>query len=195
MNKNQELRVYKALKNERARYEKGEMNKYEIERLRTMLKHWNNRYNDDGALGRIEELLDMRSTSKKTLTSTKKVDGWVWVDGKRYGYERKTNGGRLEALRRSELKFVVYSMDFTQKRKTKKRGEFTEERHIDKVIIPTKVFLAAIDRFNAKKSTNGDHPEEAIQVSSKKLYDWLRDWCIPFDKDTEYSWSDFEGLE
>ena len=87
-------------------------------------------------------------------------------------------------------------MRFIQKHKAGKNTEAWDElREIDPVVIPTEVFLNALDRFGATKSTNGKNPEEAIQVSSKKFFDWLLDWPIPFEPDLVYTEEDFEGLE
>lgn len=195
MNKQQEVRIYNVLKEMRARYD--EMSEAEQKRFRTCLKYWKNRHHDDGALGRIEELLSLKESSQRFIVNMRITDGWIMVDGKRYGYERKTNGGRIEALRRSECQFVVYSLDFTQKHKaTKKHEAYEEYRHIEPVLIPKDIFLNTLDRLGATKCTNGVRPEEAIQVSSKAWYEWLKDWVIPFDKYCKsYSWSDFEGLE
>ena len=93
-------------------------------------------------------------------------------------------------------RYVVYSMRFVQKHKAGKHTEAWDDlREIEPVVIPTAVFLAALDRFGATKSTSGPLPEEAIQVSNKRFFEWLLDWPIPFDPDLVYTEEDFEGLE
>lgn len=153
-----------------------------------------------GAVGCIEELLSVSANSRKvSVSGVNEVDIYVHINSKKANVpaERKTNGGRIENLRKANApKFVVYSMHFVQKHKAGKTTEAWDElREIDPVLIPTTVFLAALDRFGATKSTNGKNPEEAIQVSSKKFFEWLLDWPIPWNPDTVYTWDDFDGLE
>lgn len=86
-------------------------------------------------------------------------------------------------------------MNFTQKHKAGKNTPAREEKRvINPVLIPTQIFLAALDFFKATKSTNGRNPEEAIQVSSKKFYEWLKEWPIPYEPNNHYTAEDFEGL-
>ncbi len=70
-----------------------------------------------------------------------------------------------------------------------------ETRHVDPVIMPTDTFLALLVSCNAIKSTNGTNPEPAIQVSSKRLFERLLDWPIPYEPDTVYTPDDFDGVE
>ena len=154
---------------------------------------------DCGRFGRVAELESHSVNSKRVkVAGVNEFDGYLHIDSKHNNtpYERKTNGGRIEALRGPKaVKFVVYSMHFVQKHKAGKHTEAWEEvREIDPVVIPTDVFLAALDRFGATKSTNGRNPEEAIQVSSKKFFEWLLDWPIPYEPGTVYTMEDFEGL-
>lgn len=170
---------------------------YEKKRREAMDRYMNN-VNDDGRYGRIFELECASKYSKKTRVSVQgKADIFIHYEKGHYAAECKTNGGRIGALRKSNApKFVIYQLDFVYKRKATKSKEAWEEiRHIDPVLIPTKIFLDALDRFKATKSTNGDHPEEAIQPSSKKFYEWLLDWPIPFEPNLHYTADDFDGLE
>ena len=174
------------------------MTRTEKIRATEIARHFANRQFDDGALGRVFELECASKYSRKTKVSIQgKADVYVKFEKGSVPAECKTNGGRIANLRKANApKFVIYKLDFVQKHKASKSREAWEEvRHIDPVIIPTAVFLNALDRFGATKSTNGKNPEEAIQVSSKKLYEWLLDWCIPYNPDYRYTADDFEGLE
>lgn len=172
--------------------------KYEKAREKEIARHTANIGYDNGAQGRIFELQCASKYSRKTRVSKQgETDIYIKYGKGTVKAECKTNGGRIESLRKPNApKFVIYKLDFVQKHKaSKKREEWEEVRHIDPVVIPTKTFLNALDRFKATKSTNGRNPEEAIQVSSKKLYEWLLDWVIPFDPQLRYTEDDFEGLE
>lgn len=170
---------------------------FEEKRFSEMKRHYENRFHDDGAMGRIFELTCHTKYSTKTKVSCQdKADTFIMCDKIPVPAECKINGGRITGLRNGKSKFVIYTMDFTQKHKATKKSPAWEERRIVKpVLIPTNIFLAALDRFGATKSTNGRNPEEAIQVSSKKFYEWLLDWPIPYEPDTRYTKEDFEGLE
>ena len=173
-------------------------NKYQTVRACEIARHAANIGHDDGAAGRIFELSCASTYSRKTRVSKQgQADVFIKYERGNYAAECKTNGGRIANLRkRNAPKFVIYRLDFVQKHKAGKNTEaYDEERHIDPVLIPTAVFLAALDRFGATKSTNGKHPEEAIQPSSKKFFEWLLDWPIPFDPSLTYTADDFEGLE
>lgn len=176
------------------------MNKYEKARLEKIAWYRSRIGINPGALGKIAELESVTANSEKTKVSLQgEADIYIHIGSKRANVpaERKTNGGRIAALRKPGApKFVVYSMHFVQRHKAGKNTEAWDElREIDPVVIPTAIFLAALDRFGATKSTNGKFPEEAIQVSSKKFFEWLLDWPIPFDPSLVYTWEDFEGLE
>lgn len=180
--------------------EKGD--KVSTARAAEMLRHFSNSGHDSGAYGRITELASHTGKSRKTRVATQgKADTAIKfeVNGKiRYiPAEVKTNGGRIASLMsKGAPKYVVYSLDFVQKHKASKtRGAWEEERHIDAVVIPTEIFLEMLRKCNAIKSTNGNNPEPAIQVSSKKLYEILLDWPIPYEPNTVYTADDFDGLE
>lgn len=173
-------------------------NSYSRKRDAEIMRHAANIGHDDGAHGRIFELECASQYSRKTRVSKQgQADVFIKYGRGHVAAECKTNGGRIGALRKSGApKFVIYKLDFVQKHKASKSGPaWDEERHIDPVLIPTAVFLAALDRFGATKSTNGSNPEEAIQVSSKKFFEWLLDWPIPYEPGLTYTADDFEGLE
>ena len=172
--------------------------KYQAIRNAEIMRHAANADHDDGAMGRVFELECASAYSRKTRVSVQgKADVFIRYERGNYAAECKTNGGRISALRKPGApKFVIYKLDFVQKHKASKSGPaWDEERHIDPVLIPTAIFLAALDRFGATKSTNGNNPEEAIQVSSKKFFEWLLDWPIPYEPGLHYTADDFEGLE
>lgn len=173
------------------------MTKYEKIRTDEMARHIANRARDNGAMGRAFELSCARTNSKKIRVS-KQGEADVYIKyGKGYvKAECKTNGGRIEALyAKGAPRFVIYQLDFVQKYKASKTKPAREEhRHIDPVIIPTSIFLAALESFGAIKSTNGKNPETAIQVSSKKWFEWLEQWPVEFHTDWDYTEEDFEGL-
>jgi len=173
------------------------MNKYQFDRNMEILRHKLNADHDDGAAGRIFELECASAHSRKTCVSKQgQADVFIHYERGNYAAECKTNGGRIGSLRKKNApKFVIYRMYFVQKHKAGKTCKAWDEvREIDPVIIPTDVFLAALDRFGATKSTNGKNPEEAIQVSSKKFFEWLLDWPIPYEPGQHYTADDFEGL-
>ena len=171
---------------------------YEKKRIAEIERHAENIGHDDGANGRIFELSCASAGSHKVRVSKQgQADVFIHYGKGHVSAECKTNGGRISALRKPGApRFVIYKLDFVQKHKASKSGPaWDEERHIDPVLIPTAVFLAALDRFGATKSTNGNNPEEAIQVSSKKFFEWLLDWPIPYEPGLHYTAEDFEGLE
>lgn len=161
--------------------------------------------NDCGRFGRAFELSCARPLSNKT-TVAKQGATDVSVKFKTatgYKYEPcecKTNGGRIDDLLdgTNKSRYVVYRMDTIQKHKaTKSREEWVEIRRIEPVIIQTHLFLAVLKRFNAIKEVRhgGVVDGLAIQVSSKKLYEWLRDYPVQFDREAVYEEWEFEGVE
>ena len=173
------------------------MTKTERIRFAEIERHTANRAHDNGAMGRAFELSCARANSRKTRVS-KQGEADVYIKfGKGYvKAECKTNGGRIEALyAKNAPRFVIYQLDFVQKHKaSKSKPEWEESRHIDPVIIPTHIFLKVLETLGATKSTNGKNPEKAIQVSSKKWYEWLEQWPVEFHTDWDYTEEDFEGL-
>ena len=173
------------------------MTKYEKIRLTEIERHTANRVNDNGAMGRAFELTCARANSRKVRVS-KQGEADVYIKfGKGFvKAECKTNGGRIEALYANGApRFVIYQLDFTQKHKAgKSKPAWEENRHVEPVIIPTHIFLGVLENLGAIKSTNGKNPELAIQVSSKKWYEWLEQWPVEFHPDWDYTEEDFEGL-
>ena len=172
--------------------------KYQIVREAEIARHLANADHDDGAQGRAFELSCASTYSRKTRVSKQgQADVYIKYERGTVRAECKTNGGRIESLRAEGApRFVIYRLHFVQKHKAGKHTEaYDEVRVIDPVLIPTAVFLAALDRFHATKSTTGKNPEEAIQVSSKKFFEWLLDWPIPYNPALRYTEEDFEGLE
>lgn len=160
---------------------------------------------DDGRFGRAFELSCARALSNKTAVSKQGVTdvSVKFKTEKGYRYvpcECKTNGGRIDDLINgtNKSRYVVYMMDTTQKHKaTKQRPEWVEIRKLESpVIIRTEVFLDALKRFNAIKEVRhgGKVDGLAIQVSSKKLYEWLLDYPVVFDRNAVYSVDDFDEL-
>ena len=160
---------------------------------------------DCGRFGRAFELSCARPLSNKT-TVAKQGTTDVSVKFKTatgYKYEPcecKTNGGRIDDLLdgTNKSRYVVYRMDTTQKHKaTKSREEWVEVRRVEPVIIQTHLFLAVLKRFNAIKEVRhgGVVDGLAIQVSSKKLYEWLRDYPVQFDREAVYEEWEFEGVD
>ena len=159
--------------------------------------------NDSGRFGRIDELISVKPSSRKTRVSKQgKTDITVrFHNGNKVvnkAVERKTNGGRIEdliqALEKGNDKLIAYKLDYTVKHPLKD-GTINEEIRKADIIALFSQFYAMLNEVGAIKWTNGNNNERAIQVSSKKMYDRLLDWVIPFDVDSVYSMDDFEGLE
>lgn len=147
----------------------------------------------DGTYGRIEELASCTSKSRKSKVSNQAQDDthikFRTASGKiRYASaERKTNGGRISNLLNAGApEFVIYSMCVHNS---------LVNYDVEKKVFPTRVFIEMLRTVNAIKSTNGTHPELAIQSSSKKLYTIVSEWPIVYDRDATYTEDDFEGLE
>lgn len=151
------------------------------------LRHFANIENDCGAVGRIREILDKSTFSTAhNFAKQGKADCFVWVDGKRYNAERKTNGGRVGSLYGKKApKFVVYSMDIDNASTAHQR------RVIEPIVMKTSLFLAILEDCGALKSTNGTNPETAIQVSSKKLFLALQEYTLTYNADRRYTAEDF----
>ena len=166
---------------------------------------------DPGRFGKVKELLRARKLSKKTAVSKQgKVDNYVAIryDEKvRYiGAESKTNGGRVENILNGtqKEKFVIYSIEFTQKYKaTKSAPPREEKREIPDIIIPTALFRSLLLELKCYKDIahNGIIDGIGIQPSSKKLYERLTAYIdsygesVLFDPDKVYDSWELEGLE
>lgn len=158
-------------------------------------------YRGDGLLGCLIELFACAEKSpKKRVSAQGKADSRIKFRNSNGNIdyipvEVKTNGGRIENMSGS---YTIYCLAVTQKHKGSKKtnGQEWEERRIIKpVVIPTKLFLSYLQSIGATKSTNGAHPQTAIQCSSKKLYEALLDWPIEYNRKAVYCADDFEGLE
>lgn len=124
-----------------------------------------------GAYGCIDELLSASKTSKKTAISKQgEADFYIRInkDGKisNQKAERKTNGGRIGDLLNgaSKAKYIVYSMDICN------AGTSHKRRVTEPKLFSVERFLELLEECNAMKSTNGNHPETAIQATNKSLY-------------------------
>jgi hypothetical protein len=161
-------------------------------------------YRGDGCMGCVAEMLTATKNSKKThISNSGRVDCFIKYRAESgavvpVSVERKTNGGRIRtfetefsAAEEMSGRYVVYSMDVCNSSTSNKR------RHVDAVVIPRKLFVEKLAEFNAIKKVNRNGALEgfAIQVSSKKLYDWLVDWPIVYDRNAVYCDDDFDGLE
>ena len=166
------------------------------------IEFWQKRINtNDGAKGKIFELECATKNSRKIdIGEVNESDVFIHVGSRNSNVkaEVKTNGGRIESLinGKNPAKYIIYRLDIDVKLPAgKTKPARIEHRHVSPVLIPTDIFINALIRFNAIKNTNGKQPERAIQVTSKKLYNWLLEWPIPYDPTLIYQISDFEGLE
>ena len=160
-------------------------------------------FKDDGRFGRIDELMAVKATSSKTRVAKQgKNDIPVrWNNGTREvnrPAEYKTNGGRIEELidrlEEGKDKLFAYKLDYTVKH-TVKSGEVKSETRQAEIICYFSQFYSMLLEINAIKPTGGNHSELAVQANSKKLYERLLEWPIPFDPYNTYCEDDFEGLE
>jgi hypothetical protein len=166
---------------------------------------------DPGRFGKVKELLRARRLSKKTSVSAQdKTDNYVAIryEGKiRYiGAESKINGGRVEKIIHGtqKEKFVIYSLEFTQKFKATKTAPAREERReIPDIIIPTALFRSLLLELGCYKDIahGGKVDGIGIQPSSKKLYQRLTAYIdnygesVLFDPDKVYDSWELEDLE
>lgn len=161
-------------------------------------RHLDNAGHDDGAYGRAFELECASARSRKTHVGLNgETDVYVKVGKGTVKAECKTNGGRIESLLTgaNRSKYVIYRLDLVIEHKAGKfKPAWIEYRHVDPVIIPVGLFIEALTKFGAIKSTNGKNPERAIQVSSKKWYEWLLDYPITYKPELRYTEDDFESL-
>lgn len=159
-----------------------------------------------GRNGRANELEHTNTKSRKTTVSAQdEIDVYIKIrkNGKvRYiGAENKTNGGRINKLyEKSAPKYVIYQMinaKIPQSKSAKAKGIPQEIRNTPAVIIPTKLFLATLEKFNAVKDMAHDGVKDGlgVQVSNKPFYLWLLDYPVLWEKDHTYEEWEFEGLE
>lgn len=159
---------------------------------------------DCGRYGKAFETLFVSKNSRKTKCSPQgKIDNYFYLDGKRYPVEYKINGGRIETLydvAKPEKAYIVYMLDYTVPLRKRKDGSIAggEHRVINPIIMTVKDFLEVVDRLHAYKfpeHADKNDREKAVAASSKKLYDCLKEYCIPFHPDTRYASDDFEDIE
>lgn len=174
--------------------------KQDKERVAIALQWIAEDYRGDGLLGCLIELFACSEKSPKMRVSAQgRADSRLRFRNSNGNIdyipiEVKVNGGRIENMSGS---YTVYCLAFTQKHKGSKKTngmDWEERRLVKPVVIPTKLFLDYLVEIGATKSTNGTHPQTAIQCSSKKLYEALTAWCIPYDRTKTYCADDFEGL-
>lgn len=145
-------------------------------------KHLANCENDSGAFGRIEELLSHSHGSKISIVRKQGwADTYVKINGRRYGAEVKTNGGRLGDLIDSPREFVVYSLNICNSNTGYK------PRILEQILLRKETFLQVLEDCNAIKSTNGDRPEPAIQCTSLKMFKTFEILGVPYDAERDYA--------
>lgn len=160
---------------------------------------------DSGRFGRAFELSCARALSNKKSVSKQGVTDvsvkFRTTKGFRYEpAECKINGGRVDDLLngKNKSKYVIYMLNTVQKHKATKNHEaYDEVRRLEQpVIIPTQLFIEVLKRFNALKEVRhgGVVDGIAIQPSNKKLWLWLQDYPVPFDRNAIYSVDDFDEL-
>lgn len=166
-----------------------------LQRYEVALQYASHAEVDDGVIGRLFELVSMAPLSKKAWVARQgRTDCYVRLakpDGK-VAYEpaeAKTNGGRIGSLyERNHPKFVVYGMAVCN-------TAVPTGRLLQPVVMATEQFLELLSEVGALKSTNGAHPEVAIQASSKALYEALlaygENTGLWFDPERIYDPSEF----
>ena len=153
---------------------------------------------DNGAAGRVFELMNARDGSMKCGVSQGKIaDNYISIiqpDGskKRYELESKTNGGRvdevMEKLERGREFFVAYRLSICN---STTGGKLRETAAI---ICPASVFIDALKECNALRVINGKDKQPngiSIQVSKKAWFEWVDNYPVKWDRDFDYSWYDF----
>lgn len=160
--------------------------------------------NDDGRFGKaLEALFVSKSSRKKACAAQGKIDNYFWLDGKRYPIEYKTNGGRIGHLytyRKPEKQYIMYALTYTVPERKRKDSSIAggELRVVNPIVMTVKDFLEVIEKCHAYKfpeHKDKNDREKGIAVSSKKMYDVLKEYCIPFHPDTRYTSEDFEDIE
>lgn len=153
---------------------------------------------DNGAAGRVFELLNARDGSTKTgVSKGKQPDNYISIfqaDGSkiRYELESKTNGGRvdevMEKLARGRDFFVAYSLSICNK------STGNRVRETAPIVCPASTFIAALEECGALKTVNGKDGTPngiAIQVTKKAWFSWVDSYPVKWDRDFDYSWYDF----
>lgn len=163
--------------------------------------------NDNGREGRAFELrVTLDGSAKVRVSAQGRVDVHIRLlnEQGKVTYapaEAKTNGGRVEELLNgSKVQFVIYAMQnvaVPQGKKAKAEGKPVEYRNIPAVVIPKELFLAKLKEFNAIKviNRNGEQDGYGIQVTSKKWYEWLKEYPVIWEQGYTYENWMFEGLD
>ena len=182
---------------------KSKPSKTELERVAKAKSYLANKA-DCGRIGKAFETMFVSEKSRKKACSAQgKIDNYFYLDGKRYPVEYKINGGRIESLygeAHPDKKYIVYALDYTVPLRERKDGSIAggEHRVINPIIMTIKDFLEVIETLHAYKfpehKGKGDR-EKAVSASSKKMYDVLKEYCVPFHPDNHYVSEDFEDLE
>jgi hypothetical protein len=162
--------------------------KFARERKANALRHYANIDHDNGAVGRIKEIMNGKSTYSHQTNFAKqgKPDSFVKVDGKRHNAEYKTNGGRIGSLLgKNAPKFVIYEMDVCN------AGTSHIRRVVEPKVFKTEIFVEILVKCNAIKDTNGKNSEPAIQVTSKKFYEAIEQYAITYEANRNYSTEEF----
>lgn len=154
------------------------------------------------ANGQAQELLDTAPTSKKIDVAPQgKHDNdryMVMQDGKkrRIEIESKTSGGRLDHIMEMAAadkgnKFVAYTLDVCNK------NTGYQLRQYPTIIVPAKVFMAAVERLGAIKENRheGKLRGYSLQPSLKRWAAWVEAWPVKYDPSEPLEWWLFEGLE
>ena len=170
----------------------------EMERLlkADLLRLQSGQPTDCGLYGKVFELAS--HDSKSTITrvqSQNRTDVYILTDNKRVKGEAKTRGGRIGKLFSMSDKakantFFVFDLDFTPADRTLKDGTVSKgvRRRATK-ITTVENFINIVVECKAYRMLGHEGQsdyEEAIQVSSKKLYEAIQ--SLPdFDRNTVYS--------
>lgn len=159
-------------------------------RAEEMKRLFANRCSDTcGWFGRLVEVSNHTKTSRMVKVARQGKNDTVVkleVNGKvKYiPAEVKTNGGRIGSLLDAKAPmFVVYSMNICNSATT------NMVRKIKPKVMLTSDFIEVLKACNAIKNTNGNNPEPAIQVSSKKMYYQLLE-ATNFEADKVYKLED-----
>ena len=150
----------------------------------------------DWTIGRLFELVCMAPRSKKAWVAAQgKTDCYVKIrkpNGKiEYApAEAKTGGGRVGFLEEKNCpRYVVYMLIVCNK-------SVPAGRLVLPVVMTSQRFEDLLFECGAVKSTNGKHPEVAIQVSNKPLYEALvaygEETGMWFDPERVYNPEDFD---
>lgn len=182
-NKYKEAEALQAIATEEARGGKAS-----LARAEEMRRIYERRHIDScGWFGRIMELASHTNRSRQVRVARQgKQDTFVKIattNGKyrRMPAECKTNGGRIGSLLQENApRFVVYSLNLCN------AGTGYTPRNLAPVVLLREDFLRVLEECNAVKDTNGNHPEPAIQASSKKMFLRLSE-AVKFDPERVYT--------